>query len=322
MLGKREAKLSSLAWRPAIAIMHQCRRVASRLEKAELSDWAWLAESLCHRPTSIAEVVHKQPAFGGDCDAAKPGMGGVVFNLRSSTAAPILWRFPFPDHIQRRVVSFDNPKGDINNSQLELAGAIAQHDVAAQTWDVRHCTIATRNDNSAAVAWSLKGSVSRNDPVAYLLRLFSLHRREFRYSTTIAHLSGDLNRMADDCHGLVQCWRRQHENPAHRPLEQLGHAPIPSRPVQHHNGRLRPPNAIRWLPLFPRRSSTTGSRTREPQRRPRHRTYYRCRRLTRRSPSHPPIRPVGTIFGLSFTRKFRFWGRWGLVKAQAPLVIN
>ena len=173
-----------------------------RHEKAELSDWAWLADSLCTRPTSIAEVVHKQPAFGGDCDAAKPGMGGVLFNLRSPTAAPILWRHPFPDHVQRRVVSFDNPGGDINNSQLELAGALAQHDIAAQAWDVRHCTIATRNDNSATVAWSLKGSVSRNDPVAYLLRLFSLHRREFRYTTTIAHLAGDLNRMADDCSRL------------------------------------------------------------------------------------------------------------------------
>ena len=120
-----------------------------------------------------------------------------------------MWRHPFPSQVQRRVVSFDNPSGDLNNSHLELAGAVAQNDVVAQAWDVRHCAVATRNDNSAAVAWSLRGSISRNDPVAYLLRLFSLHRRAFRYSVNIAHLAGDLNKMADDCSRLWHLTDRQ-----------------------------------------------------------------------------------------------------------------
>ena len=34
----------------------------------------------------------------------------------------------------------------------------------------------------------------------------------------------------------------------------------------------------------------------------------------------PTLLSCGDNFGLSFTGKFRFWGRWGLVKAQAPLV--
>ena len=173
-----------------------------RHQQAELADWKWLANSLTDRPTSIAEIVHKQPSYGGDCDAAKSGMGGVAFNLRNPSAAPILWRSPFPTHVQRRVVSFDNPSGDINNSHLELAGAVAHNDVVVHTWDARHCSVATRSDNTAAVAWSLRGSISRNDPVAYLLRLFSLHRRKYRYSVNIAHLAGDLNKMADDCSRL------------------------------------------------------------------------------------------------------------------------
>ena len=119
--------------------------------QAELLDWQWLADELQRRPTSIAEVVQKPAAFGGDCDAAKAGMGG---------------------------------------------------DVAAQQFDVRHTTVATRNDNSSAVSWSLRSSTSRDDIAAYLLRLFSLHRRAFRYSTSIEHLAGDLNRMADDCSRL------------------------------------------------------------------------------------------------------------------------
>ena len=34
----------------------------TRHEQAELSDWAWLAESLCTRPTSIAGVVYWEPS--------------------------------------------------------------------------------------------------------------------------------------------------------------------------------------------------------------------------------------------------------------------
>ena len=173
----------------------------TRHNQAELADWLWLAKSLQDRPTSIAEVVRKPAAIGGDCDAAKAGMGGVLFDLRRDRR-PILWRAPFPSDIQQRLVSWDNPTGDITNSDLELAGVLAQHDVAAQCFDVRHTTVATRNDNSSAVSWSLRGSVSRDGIVAYLLRLFSLHRRAFRYSTSIEHLAGDLNRMADDCSRL------------------------------------------------------------------------------------------------------------------------
>jgi hypothetical protein len=169
---------------------------------AELNDWAWILQSLGERPTSIAEVAKKPTSYGGDVDAAKPGMGGVAFNFRRPSERPILWRAPFPADIQARVVSFDNPTGDITNSDLELTGAVAQHDVVAQTWDVRHTTVATRNDNTPTVGWTLRGSVSREGPVAYLLRLFALHRRAYRYTTAIAHLAGDMNRMADDCSRL------------------------------------------------------------------------------------------------------------------------
>ena len=168
----------------------------------ELDDWAWIVGTLGNRPTSIAEVVKKHPSYGGDCDAAKAGMGGVCFNLRHPEAAPVLWRAPFPSDIQARVVSFDNPTGDITNSDLELAGVIAQNDVMSQLWDVRHTTIGTRTDNSPAVGWTLRGSISRDGPVAYLLRLFALHRRAYRYTCAIEHLPGVQNRMADDCSRL------------------------------------------------------------------------------------------------------------------------
>ena len=167
----------------------------------ELADWDWLANDLARRPTSIAECVRKAAARAGACDAAGHGMGGVVFDLTTS-APPVCWRARFPAEVTDNLVSFDNPRGSITNSDLELAGVVAQHDVVARTADVRHTTVATWGDNTPSVAWTTRGSVSRDCPAAYLLRLLALHRRHYRYSTAISHLAGILNGMADDCSRL------------------------------------------------------------------------------------------------------------------------
>ncbi|KAL7524573.1 hypothetical protein ACHAWF_001001, partial [Thalassiosira exigua] len=171
----------------------------------ELADWKWVADSLVQRPTSIAETVQKPATRVGAVDAAKPGMGGVLFDLNDEgqLTRPRLWRDPFPPDIQRRFLSFDNPKGDITNSDCELAGVVAHQDVAAQTTDVRHRTIGTTLcDNTPSVAWTLRGSVLRHSVAAYLLRLLALHRRHYRYSVAIAHIAGVANQMADDCSRL------------------------------------------------------------------------------------------------------------------------
>ena len=164
----------------------------------ELTDWEWLADNVMSRPTSIAEVVQKPGTVAQATDAAAPGMGGVVFDLFRVADAPIVWREPFTPDVQACLVSWGNPGGDITNSDLELAGVIGGHDVAAHEVNVRHRNISTLCDNTPAVAWTLRGSVSQHAAVAYLLRLFALHRRQFCYTSTIAHVAGDLNSMADD----------------------------------------------------------------------------------------------------------------------------
>lgn len=52
-------------------------------------------------------------------------------------------------------------------SPLELTGVVAQQDVIVQEWDMRHWTVATNCNNTPAIAWTLKGSVSCNDCTAY-----------------------------------------------------------------------------------------------------------------------------------------------------------
>jgi hypothetical protein len=103
-----------------------------------LADFRWLAADLTRRPTRIAEIIlTDKPDTLGAKDATATGICGVHFVPQlNGTTQPMLWRFPFPKAIQKRLVTFDNPRGDINNSELELAASVTQHDILAQSFDV------------------------------------------------------------------------------------------------------------------------------------------------------------------------------------------
>ena len=52
-----------------------------QLTRDELRDWKWLAGDIATRPTSITEVVRHSLSIWQATDAAKAGMGGVVFDM-------------------------------------------------------------------------------------------------------------------------------------------------------------------------------------------------------------------------------------------------
>ena len=86
--------------------------------RESLDAFCSLAADLCQQPTQLAEIVPQHPSLLGATDATLQGMGGVYFCPQGD---PCVWRFPFPEDVQRRLVSIDNPKGDITNSDLEPA---------------------------------------------------------------------------------------------------------------------------------------------------------------------------------------------------------
>ena len=101
-----------------------------------LNDFRWLTQNLVLRPTQIAELIPDQELVINDaCDVAAAGMRDVHYVPTNITEIPILWRQPFPDWIQTQLSSFKNPTGKITNSDLELAGSIAQDDILAQAFD-------------------------------------------------------------------------------------------------------------------------------------------------------------------------------------------
>ena len=168
----------------------------------QLEDFWILACSISQRPTCIAELVPTATNYSGACDAALAGQGGVWFPPSTPSATtpdhpPIVWRWPHPECIQKQLVSFANPTGTISNSDLELAGTIAHQDVLVNAVDCAEKTLAIGCDNTPAVAWRKKGSVTTPGPASYLLREAALHQRQHRYKTNIFHIPGILNTLAD-----------------------------------------------------------------------------------------------------------------------------
>ena len=120
----------------------------------QLLDLRMLADDLAARPTRIAEVVPAAPHYVGCSDAALSGMGGVWFPPSGGHVHPPYdWREPFPPHIQASLISEQNPRGTITNSDLEIVATIGHVATLAQTHDLRELTVATFSDNTPAVAW-------------------------------------------------------------------------------------------------------------------------------------------------------------------------
>jgi hypothetical protein len=202
-----------------------------------LQDFRWLARDLSQQMTHIHEIIPYHPSTLGTCDAAGMRMGGVRFlPTNDSAPQPILWRAPFPTAVVWQLVTSSNPAGTITNSDLELTGTIAQHDVLAHEVNIREHTIHNSHANTAVVYWQRIGSTSTTGPTAYLLHIQALHQRFHRYLPLHDYIPGPVNAMVDDGSRL---WNL-HE----------------SQLIQHFNPTYPQTKSWRFCPLWPPLLST------------------------------------------------------------------
>ena len=155
----------------------------------------YAASSAAH-PTAAPGSVLRCAASPAALPPAAPPPAALDVTL--DVHAPILWRSPFPPHIQAALVSWENPTGTVSNSDLELAASVAHNDVLVNAFDLRERTIHTGSDNTPTVYWQRKGSTTSAKAPARLLRLQALHQRHHRYCPLWSHLPGPVNAMADD----------------------------------------------------------------------------------------------------------------------------
>ena len=144
------------------------------------------------------ELVMAEPAYIGIVDAAKGGVGGVVFG-HTKECKPTVFRVEWPPEVQEAVHTHDNREGTITNSDLEMAGILMLWLVMEQVVpSLRHEHVALLSDNSPTVSWVQRMASKRSQVAGNLLRALSLRMRVRRASPlTALHIPGIHNRIAD-----------------------------------------------------------------------------------------------------------------------------
>ena len=181
-----------------------------------LSDFKWLAEDVANRPTRMYELVPLRPTVDGYHNSSGYMCRGVVLpgptsiprkfppqpsdtrlSPNTNGAHPIVLHVPFPKDIVDSLVSWTNPQGTVNNSELELAGGVVHSDFVAQCFVVTERTKLLRTNNTAGLWWQLKGSATCTSAPAHLLQLQAMHQRFFHYVPRIDFVSGVDNLISD-----------------------------------------------------------------------------------------------------------------------------
>ena len=165
--------------------------------KQALRDWKTLLHRVTKNPTSVRQLVEDDPNYLGWCDACKYGAGGIW--IGGSDKLPyVVWRITFPNDVQQRLKTKDNPKGDLSINDLEMAGVLLQWLVLEQiTTDLKFKHTSIFCDNTSSVAWTNKLSAT-SVPGAFLIRALALRQHIKQASPLVCfNIEGEFNRFAD-----------------------------------------------------------------------------------------------------------------------------
>ena len=165
-----------------------------------LVDWKYIIRLLGKRPTFCQQLVPTRPTYQGFVDASKWGVGGVWFS-GTELLQPIVWFQKWPEHIQARLNSDNNPHGDITIAELELMGVFIQWLVleqATSTDTLKFKSVAIWCNNLSAVAWLYKMQNSSSKWASCILRALAVRLQHLQAALpAIDHLSSIYNIMSD-----------------------------------------------------------------------------------------------------------------------------
>ena len=163
-----------------------------------LRDWRTLVQQLGVNPTPVQLLVNEYPNYITYTDACKLGAGGVI-TPGLNPIQPWVWQYEWPPDIQQRLVTDNNPAGDLTINDLELAGMVLGWLVLEYTCnDLTYKHVGMFCDNTSAVSWAFKGSTATSLVAARLLRFMFLRQRARQASSLVPlHIAGKDNAMAD-----------------------------------------------------------------------------------------------------------------------------
>ena len=162
-----------------------------------LRDWGQLIRESMREPTHVNELVPGEADYKGTLDASGEGAGGVWLPAKRELA-PIVWRLKWPKEVVERLVTADNPDGDITNSDLEMAAEVLGWLVLEANAPTRHTHVGVCSDNWATVSWQERGASKRSAVANRLLRALAIRMRVNRASPLVTrHLAGERNHLGD-----------------------------------------------------------------------------------------------------------------------------
>ncbi|KAL7545707.1 hypothetical protein ACHAWF_009056, partial [Thalassiosira exigua] len=165
--------------------------------KQALEDWGQLIREAAREPTHVNELVPGEADYKGTLDASGEGAGGVWLPAKRELA-PIVWRLRWPPEVVARLVTPDNPDGDITNSDLEMAAEVLGWLVLEAVVSTRHAHVGVCSDNWATVSWQTRGASKRSAVANRLLRVLAIRMRVNRASPLVTrHLAGERNHLGD-----------------------------------------------------------------------------------------------------------------------------
>ena len=119
-----------------------------------------------------------------------------------------VWRSPFSQATQARMVSSSNPKGDVTINNLELGALLMQILLFTPRMDpLTH--IHTYVDNTTAHGWANRGSVSTTYSVGPILWELALVKRRQHIHVFIGRVPGEDNKMEDAASRLTHLTDRK-----------------------------------------------------------------------------------------------------------------
>ena len=189
--------IATIMKKPAIRNYKDRTIRLNQATRQAMKDWIALLPAALKDPTPCEDLVPATADYGGYCDASKQGAGGVWFGIEKELPA-IVWRVQFPLEIQNQLVSVENPRGKISNSDLEMVGLLLQWLVLENFADLAHKHVACWCDNTPTVAWASKLLATKATRAAHILRILALrmiHRKASPLTTL--HVPGEMNKMAD-----------------------------------------------------------------------------------------------------------------------------
>ena len=160
-------------------------------------EFRYILRYAAKHPTLARHIIPTMPAYCGPHDASGLGAGGVWFG-GTKALHPTVWRVEWPDTIRANLVSFKNPKGNITNSDLELAGAVLHLLGLEAIINLTDCNTMLLCDNTPTVGWITKLSCSTSPVATELLKVIAARMLHGKFPPPqIHHIAGEDNKLAD-----------------------------------------------------------------------------------------------------------------------------